>query len=59
MLCGVVALSGINWGIMYLPTTDAVASPNAFRKLFIKIAYLVAVVPAILLFFGLIVDIPN
>lgn len=44
---------------MLSQTTDAVAQPKPFRKLFIKIVYLIAAVPAILLFFGLIVGIPD
>lgn len=44
---------------MHLQTTGAVAQPKPFWKLLIKIAYLIVAVPAILLFFGLVVGIPD
>lgn len=39
-------------------TTGAVA-PKSSWKLLVKIAYLVVAVPAVLLFFGLLIGIPN
>lgn len=49
---------------MHSQITDVAAQPQPlqpklFRKLAIKIAYLIVVIPAILLFFGLVVGIPN
>jgi hypothetical protein len=54
-----VALSGVLGKIMHLQTTGAVAQPTPFWKLLIKIAYLIVAVPAILLFFVLVVGVPD
>lgn len=54
-----VVLPGMLGKIMHLQTTGAVAQPKPFWKLLIKIAYLIVAVPAILLFFGLVVGIPD
>jgi hypothetical protein len=40
-------------------TTDAIARPKSSWKLLAKIAYLIMAVPAILLFFGLIIGVPD
>lgn len=44
---------------MHLQTTGAAAPPKPFWKLLAKIAYLIVVVPAILLFFIVIVGVPD
>jgi len=46
-------------GVMHSQTTNVAAQPKPFRKLFIQIAYLIVVVPAILLFFALVVGVPD
>jgi hypothetical protein len=40
-------------------TRGAMASPKSPRKFLFKVAYLIIAVPAILLFFGLIIGIPD
>lgn len=57
--CRDVALSGMLGKIMHSQTTGAVAPSKSSWKVLFKIVYLVVTVPAILLFFALVVGVPD